>query len=117
MANIRTTGEEFNRFYKDDEFWGSGVWHDDVVLSVDGRQVEDFDNLPPAAKVIIESGVVVFPNNDDKTEDFLKFFRQWRKAQKDLKEGVFTVVFDTTVVKSPDMKKILAGLAGVKKVS
>lgn len=119
MANIRTTGEEFNRFYQDDEYWGGGVYfHDDVVIHVDGEErTLGFDNLPPEAKVIIETGFVIFPNDDDSTEDFLKFFRRWRKKQKSIKEGVFTVVFDTSVIKAADMKMVLAGLAGVKKVS
>ena len=53
----RTTGFEWNKFYNDKDVWTDDTYHDDTVLLVDGKQVDDFEAIPPGATVKIRQGM------------------------------------------------------------
>lgn len=111
MAAVKTTGAEFNNFYTDDEFW-AGAWHDDTLVFVDGVELADLDDLPPAAKVVIDTGVVIHQDafgNEKSTEDLLKFFRRWKKNAK-------TETFVVTVNKTANIKQIKVDIAAIEGV-
>ncbi|MFW6855414.1 hypothetical protein ACODYM_29405 [Burkholderia gladioli] len=81
---VNTTGAEFKRFYNDPTIWKKDVWHDDVILMVDGVQLDEgseLDQMLDAAIVKIESGVVYL--NGDASDDVPldALFRRWRRTQ------------------------------------
>lgn len=81
---MRLKGVEWNAFYADPEVWLEDVWHDDVILSINGEELEDdkIDNVNPKATVTIESGVVYYDENGEKSESLESVIRKWRKSQK-----------------------------------
>jgi hypothetical protein len=79
---VKTTGAEWNKFYSDQDIWGNGQWHDDVVIRVDGANVEDYETLPDTAKVEIDGGYVFLSDGMDKEGPSMEtYFRQWKKNQ------------------------------------
>ena len=78
----RTTGFEWNKFYNDKGVWTDDTYHDDTVLLVDGKQVDDFENIPVNATVKIEAGYVVVDGiNSENTPSLESVFKAWRKRQ------------------------------------
>ena len=80
---IKMSGAEWNKFYKDQEIWGNGQWHDDTVITVDGVQVEEYEELPDAANVTISGGVVILSgiDPDENSPSMETYFRRWKKNQ------------------------------------
>lgn len=84
---VTTSGAEFKRFYRDPAYWpedGGDTWHEDVVFSVDGKQISDEYNMsdvPDAAKVSIDGGLVFSPKFNNNEPSFETYFKRWRKAQ------------------------------------
>ena len=81
---VKTTGAEWNKFYNDPEYWGDGHWHDDVVIRIDGVEVEDdyADMLPDTAKVEIDGGYVYLSEGIDEPGPAMEtYFRRWKKSQ------------------------------------
>lgn len=87
---VKTTGAEWNKFYNDPQIWGKEQWHDEVIITVDGVEVEDYEALPDTAKVTIKGGYVVlsgdFPTEHSPSME--TYFRNWKKAQT----SIFIVV-------------------------
>jgi hypothetical protein len=80
----KTTGAEFKRFYADVSFWPDGVWHEDVLFTVDGQiPGDDFDmsKVEDAAAVAIEGGIVMGPSLEGKEPSVEAYFKRWRKLQ------------------------------------
>ena len=81
---VKTTGAEWNKFYSDPEYWGSGQWHDDCVIRINGIETEDdyADTLPDTAKVEIDDGYVYLSDGFDNPGPALEtYFRRWKKNQ------------------------------------
>jgi hypothetical protein len=80
----KTTGAEWNAFYADDAYWPDGAWHDDEELTINGTVQgldADLNNLPAAADVVINGGVVYM--DAEASEDAISLethFKRWRKA-------------------------------------
>lgn len=81
---VKTTGAEFKRFYNDKAFWPEGTWHEDEVMTVDGKDQEggvDIDALRDESEVRIEGGIVFGPQFDQNEPSFEGYFKRWRKLQ------------------------------------
>lgn len=88
MAKKRITGAELKAFYFDDEFWfnsSDAVWHEDVILEVNGVTMEeDFsihEDLKDDDLVSILGGEVVSILPDFDGCSFETFFKRWAKKQ------------------------------------
>ena len=82
---MRMKGVEWNAFYNDEEVWKHNVWHDDLLITVDGYEVDDnFEDVDPKATVTIESGVIYFQDDVDEesSASVESVIRKWRKNQK-----------------------------------
>lgn len=79
----KTTGAEFWRFYNDKDYWPEGAWHDDTLILVNGKEVDDYtrENIPDDAQLVIDGGVVYLDEHGTSDTGFESFFRKWRKAQ------------------------------------
>ena len=95
--SIKTTGLEFKAFYNDKAFWpdeteDSLVYHEDVSVSINGKDDDDFDidTIKDIDVVVIDCGCV-YGLPDDKEMSFQGYFRKWRKYQK---ETSFVVTCD-----------------------
>lgn len=99
----KTNGAELKAFYNDDAYWlkspeskGDDIWHEDLVLVVNGvEQVDDFsitEDLKDEDQVTIVDGVVLSNLADFKDRSFESFFKAWRKQQS-------TVFLSVTVPK------------------
>lgn len=102
----KTTGAEFKRFYEDPAYWPDGVWHEDVLFTVDGEPAGDsydMSKVPDGAQVTIEGGIVMGPPHDGKEPSVETLFKRWRKAQ--------TI---KTLVVEVDVSKLDAVVAAIK---
>lgn len=88
----KTNGAELKAFYLDDAYWRKSsekstddVWHEDLVLLVNGaEQPDDFSittDLRDEDEVTITSGWVMSNVPTFKERSFEAFFKAWRKAQ------------------------------------
>ncbi len=88
----KTNGAELKAFYNDDGYWlktpdskGDDVWHEDLVLVVNGvEQVDDFsitEDLKDEDQVTIVDGAVLSNRDDFADRSFESFFKAWRKQQ------------------------------------
>lgn len=82
---ILTNGAEFKRFYNDDSVWTDGIWHEDELITIDGVDREDGEDLnaiPDTAKVRIEGGIICGPQwPSHEGPSFEGHFKAWRKKQ------------------------------------
>jgi hypothetical protein len=82
---LKMKGVEWVSFYNDPEIWKQDVWHDDLVIVVDDKEIDDyFDDIDPKATVTIESGVIYF-TEDPSEEHSLSVesaIRKWRRNKK-----------------------------------
>lgn len=81
---VKSNGLEWKRFYSDDKIWSDGIWHDDEVITIDGKNandnVIDLDKISDSALVEI-SGGVMFTKDDDDIGSLENNFKKWRKSQ------------------------------------
>lgn len=88
----KTTGAELKAFYSDDQYWrktpdsgSDDVWHEDLVLVVNGAEVDDHfsieDDLKNDDQVTIVDGFVTSNIAGFKEVSFESFFKAWRKKQ------------------------------------
>ncbi|HCL4132348.1 TPA: hypothetical protein N2C61_003455 [Pseudomonas aeruginosa] len=88
----KTTGAELKAFYNDDAYWqksaansSDDIWHDEVVLEVNGvEQPDDFsinEDLKDEDQVKIVYGQVLSNRDDFADRSFESFFKAWRKQQ------------------------------------
>ena len=81
--SVKTNGLEFWTFYNDKDYWPEGAWHDDTVILVNGKEVEDYtrENIPDDAQVTIDGGVVYLDERGQEDTGFESYFKKWRKQQ------------------------------------
>lgn len=80
---VKTTGAEFWAFYNDEGFWPKGAWHDDTLILVNGKEVDDYtrENIPDDAQLVLDGGVVFLDERGTKDTGFEAHFKKWRKGQ------------------------------------
>lgn len=78
---VKTTGAVWNRFYSDPKAWPDGAYHDDTVLSINGKEEPDaeLEKLAPDATVEIRCGFVILPNGSDTSMS--AHFMKWQTEQ------------------------------------
>ncbi len=82
---MKMKGVEWNAFYNDPIIWQRDVWHDDLLITVDGVEIDDeFDDIDPKAVVTIEGGVIYFESDpsEESSASVESVIRKWRKNQK-----------------------------------
>lgn len=80
----KTTGAEWKRFYSDKEFWPDEWWHDDEVITVNGKNAHDFDiELTEVldSDVMTVSAGVVYDAMSNEGPSLEGHFKSWRKKQ------------------------------------
>lgn len=81
---MKVQGALWKQFYNDEEYW-KGHYHDDVLITFDGVEQEDYDNPADDAVVKVESGYVYKDGDDFHTSvrdvSLASFYRKWHKAQ------------------------------------
>lgn len=81
---MKVEGALWKQFYNDEEYW-AGHYHDDVLITFDGVEQEDYDNPADDSVVKIESGYVYKEGDDFHTStrdvSLSSFFRKWKKIQ------------------------------------
>lgn len=85
---VKIFGAEWKRFYSDPKFWPDGAWHDDVLLTVNGKDDSDGEIdlvLVNDTDRITVSGGVVFMSEDGNDSEIAPsmelHLKRWRKAQ------------------------------------
>jgi hypothetical protein len=62
---IKITGADWERFYSDKDYWKTGYYHYDQVITVDGLVVDDelfdLDHVVPSAAMTVSGGDVYTP--------------------------------------------------------
>lgn len=82
---MKMKGVEWNAFYNDPLIWERDVRHDNLLITVDGKEEdEEFDNIDPKATVTIESGVIYFDEDPDEehSASVESVIRKWRRNRK-----------------------------------
>jgi len=81
--SVKTTGSLFKKFYDDPSVWLDGYYHDDTVITVDGKLDEgdiDLAEVQDAAVVVVSSGWII--NADGAAVvDFGAALKRWLKKQ------------------------------------
>jgi len=81
---IRITGEEWKRFYADENYWPEGAWHEDEEIIING-ETADTDTIDLANEVkdgdimIVRGGTVFCDQVEPKSLE--GNIRKWKKAQ------------------------------------
>lgn len=84
---VKTTGAELKAFYRDDAYWPDNkegnVWHEELVLKVNGVDSEDVDveALQASDQVTIVAGWIQSDGIYDVERSFESYFKKWRKDQ------------------------------------
>jgi hypothetical protein len=77
---VKTNGAEFNEFYNDPNMWLSGIFHADVLITVDGKEVDEYEDLPNEAIVTITGGWISNDGGQD-LGTMEAAFKRWRSKQ------------------------------------
>ena len=115
--SVKMKGAEFKAYYHDEEYWKPGAWHDYHCIKVNGEYTEDIEvDIPDDADVLIESGVVYVPADDEsgaeeKEIQLVTHFKNWRK-QKNFSFIVVTVEKD----KAAEVREAMKSIPGVTEV-
>lgn len=80
-----TTGIEWKRFYADKKAWPKDAYHEDELITVNGKLVDEFSFDPTKVqdsdRITLEGGMW-FPDADSEDTDSLEgHFKKWRKSQ------------------------------------
>ena len=88
---MKMKGAEWNSFFNDPTVWDRDVWHDNLIITVNGKKIlernslfeddDDFVDVDSKATVIIESGDIYF-GDDSKPSSIKSVIRKWRRNQK-----------------------------------
>jgi hypothetical protein len=81
---VKTVGRAWKSFYSDPEFWPAGAWHDDEIVTIDGKQADsstDIGRVEDASKIVIVGGIVFVNEGAVDGPSLEAYFRQWRKKQ------------------------------------
>lgn len=86
---MKTTGKEFKAFENDVTYWHPGnsereaTYMDDVILEINGAEVEDFDvqqfNDTDRIKIVAGTAMYCTKGPDDQPLD--SYFKRWKKEQ------------------------------------
>lgn len=81
--SITVTGTQFWRFYNDDKYWPEGAWHEDTLVKVNEKTVEDYTEttIPGNAQVTVQGGVIMLDKDGFETVSFEKHLERWLKEQ------------------------------------
>lgn len=112
---MKVKGALWKQFYNDEVFW-AGHYHDDVLITFDGEEQEDYDNPADDAEVKIESGYVYKEEDGIQlrhTHDvtLVSFFRKWKKIQ-----STETLVITVEKQYAEQLRHQIGNLYGVKGV-
>ena len=81
---VKTTGFEFKKFYDDKIMWPEGSYHEDEIITIDGKESDyetDLSKVNDSSKITI-SGGIVFLNEDDTDGPSLEsYFKLWKRKQ------------------------------------
>lgn len=83
---VKTTGADLKAFYKDERYWidhkGGALWHDDVLLKINGEDVSepDINSIADDAVIEILSGMIM-SKDDSFRESLDEYFTKWKFAQ------------------------------------
>jgi hypothetical protein len=81
---IKTTGEEWKRFYSCAKFWENDATHEDESVKINGVLMDegsvDFHGLNDNDVLEIDGGVVYI---NDKDVNLSTHFKRWQKEQKE----------------------------------
>lgn len=112
---MKVEGALWKLFYNDEEYW-KGFYHDDVLITFDNIEQEEYDAPEDDAVVRVESGYVYReadefpPSRGDITLE--SFFRKWKKNQT---TELIIVTVDKDYARSVrDEIGRLGGVKGVK---
>jgi len=80
---VKCTGAEWKAFYSNNEYWPEGYWHDDVLVSINGQESDDFldadvDTVADDAVIRIEAGHV-FEEDGEPVRSLEAHFKKWKK--------------------------------------
>ena len=80
---IRATGAEFRKYYADEAFWPEGSFHDDAVITINGRQDDDADltAVQDTDDLVISGGSVYAFDFSTRISSMEQHFQDWRKLQ------------------------------------
>lgn len=91
---MKVTGAEFLKFYNDMSIWTDGVYHEDVVFSVNGVEVDDLPEDMADTDIVSFSGGFINNQAGNDIGTFTGVFRKWRKSQN---TTMFAVECDTNM--------------------
>lgn len=83
--SVKTNGKEWKEYYVRD--WPKGWWHEDSVITVDGKSDEDDYDLEVGAgvhdkaSVVLSGGCIMDANDKVVAKNMEAHFKAWRKAQ------------------------------------
>ena len=86
---MKCTGQEFKAFENDATYWHPGnaeresTYMDDVVLEINGEEVEDFDaqQFKDTDIIKIVAGGVLYCTKGPEDQALDSYFRRWKKEQ------------------------------------
>lgn len=83
---MKASGLEFKQFYNDDKYWSKGVWHEEEIVTINGKEVNDdftFDDVKDEDEISIKEGMVYLNETIDIDNgiSFDSYFRKWKKEQ------------------------------------
>lgn len=108
--SVKITGEEFKKFYSDDDVWPENVWHEDGYMGVDGIECVDgidIDSLSDTSIVTISGGIVYGLEGSSGQEPTLEtYFKRWKKKQD---TAIFVVSCDKSIMMKVKSAIIEAG--------
>lgn len=81
--SVKTTGSLFKKFYADATVWLEGYYHDDTVITVDGKLDEgyvDLSEVKDAAVIVVSSGWII-DGDGAAVVDFGTALKRWLKKQ------------------------------------
>ena len=77
---VKTNGAEFNAFYNDLDVWRHDVYHEDEIITVDGKVVLEYEDLPNESIVTITGGWISNDGGHD-LGTMEAAFKRWRSKQ------------------------------------
>ena len=115
---MKCTGKEFKAFESDATYWHPGnaeresTYMDDVVLEINGEEVEDFEvqEFNDIDNIKIVSGHVINCTKGPMNQSLAGYFKRWKKAQT-----VETICVEIPKERRDEIVKTLGGM-GLKVV-
>lgn len=81
---VKLNGSEWKAFMRDSGFWVSGMYHDDVLIHLNGeasdKMTVDPESISDGDTLEIECGFV-YKKTGERVCDLDKYFETWRSVQ------------------------------------